>query len=138
QGRLVFDGSGSGHGVGLCQLGAEQMGLLHKTDHEILAYYYPGTVMGLTAGGLTWLRLGGEVMSLTTVRPDQDRTVLDTAYRQAVELTHRTRWPTPTNIELRVYPDLDTFRNATGEPGWVAAHTEGRRIHLQPTETLRQ
>src|SRR5262249_52525786 len=37
---------------------------------------------------------------------------------------------------LRVYPDVETFRNATGEPGWVAAHTEVRRIHLEPTATL--
>jgi len=38
---------------------------------------------------------------------------------------------------LRIYPDLDSFRNATGEPGWVAAHTEGRRIDLQPVAALR-
>ena len=42
----------------------------------------------------------------------------------------------PVRVRLR-YPDLDTFRNATGEPGTVAGFTEGRRIHLQPTATLR-
>jgi stage II sporulation protein D len=36
-----------------------------------------------------------------------------------------------------VYPDVETFRNATGEPGWVAARTSGRRIHLQPAAVLR-
>jgi hypothetical protein len=32
----------------------------------------------------------------------------------------------------RHYPTLDAFRNATGEPGWVAARTVGTRIDLQP------
>jgi stage II sporulation protein D len=32
---------------------------------------------------------------------------------------------------------VDAFRNSTGEPGWVAAHTDGRRIHLQPAAVLR-
>ena len=36
-----------------------------------------------------------------------------------------------------MYPDLDTNRNATGEPGWVAARTDGRRVHLQPAAMLR-
>jgi stage II sporulation protein D len=36
-----------------------------------------------------------------------------------------------------VYPDVETFRNATGEPGWVAARTSGGRIHLQPAAVLR-
>ena len=35
-------------------------------------------------------------------------------------------------MTVRAYPDVGTFRDATGEPGWVAAHTSGRRIHLQP------
>ena len=42
-GRLVFEGSGSGHGVGLCQRGADQMGLSGRRYREILAFYYPGT-----------------------------------------------------------------------------------------------
>jgi stage II sporulation protein D len=40
-------------------------------------------------------------------------------------------------VEIRLYPDLDSFRNITGEPGWVAARTDGRRVHLQPAAVLR-
>ncbi len=136
-GRFLFDGSGAGHGMGLCQNGAEQMGLAGKSYREILAYYYPGTAVGLTGRGLAWQRLGGEVISLTTTQPDQDRVALASAERLAKALAQRTRWTIPQNVELRVYPDLDSFRNATGEPGWVAAHTAGRRIHLQPVAMLR-
>ena len=135
-GRLIFEGTGEGHGVGLCQRGSEQMGLTGRSYHEILAFYYPGTAVGLTGQGLSWQRLGGETMSLLTTQPDQDRVALAAAERLGRSLSARVRWPLPSGIELRAYPDLDTFRNITGEPGWVAAHTEGRRIHLQPVALL--
>ncbi|HEY4365562.1 MAG TPA: SpoIID/LytB domain-containing protein [Bryobacteraceae bacterium] len=136
-GRVVFEGTGSGHGAGLCQRGAEQMGITGRSYREILAYYYPGTVTGLNAKGLSWQRLGGETMSMLTARPDQDRAALAAAERLGRALTERTQWPLPARLELRVYPDIDTFRNATGEPGWVAARTTGTRIDLQPSDVLR-
>jgi stage II sporulation protein D len=135
-GRLVFEGSGAGHGMGLCQTGAEQMGLLGRSYREILAYYYPGTLVGLTGRGLPWQKLRGDAMSLMTTQSDQDRVALGTAEKLVNALAQRTRWTIPTDVEIRVYPDLDTFRNATGEPGWVAAHTVGRRIDLQPVSIL--
>ncbi|MGO9254702.1 MAG: SpoIID/LytB domain-containing protein [Bryobacteraceae bacterium] len=136
-GRLVFDGTGSGHGVGLCQRGAGQMGVEGHTWREILAFYYPGTVAGLTAQGIAWQRIAGESVSLWTTRPEADGALLAAAERQLRAATERTNLTAPGKIEIRVYPDLDTFRNATGEPGWVAARTEGRRVHLQPAEVLR-
>lgn len=136
-GLLVFQGSGAGHGVGLCQRGADQMGLEGHSYREILAFYYPGTLLGLTGRGLSWTHLGGETVALLTTQPDGDRTVLALAERQAGEIARRTGLAAPGNIEIRVYPDVETFRNATGEPGWVAARTAGRRIHLQPAATLR-
>jgi stage II sporulation protein D len=135
-GRPVFEGSGSGHGVGLCQRGAEQMGLAGRTCREILTFYYPGTVVGLTGRGISWQRLGGEGVSLLTTRPDRDGSVLALAERTVRSVSQQTNLPLPRDIEVRIYPDVETFRNATGEPGWVAAHTQGRRIHLQPAELL--
>jgi len=43
--EISFSGSGNGHGVGLCQWGAKQRALDGFTSGEILAYYYPGTVL---------------------------------------------------------------------------------------------
>jgi stage II sporulation protein D len=127
---LAFNGRGSGHGVGLCQLGADRMGRPYR---DILAFYYPGTSVGLTATGLSWTRLGGEGISLMTTRPNEDRVVLEVAERMAGS----SPLPRVQGIEIRIYPDLDTFRNATGEPGWVAARTDGRRIQMQPASVLR-
>ena len=136
-GRPVFEGTGSGHGVGLCQRGAEQMGLAGRSYREILAFYYPGTEAGLTGRGIRWQRLGGEGVVLLTTRPERDGRVLALAERTVRNVSQQTSLPLPRDVEVRIYPDVETFRNATGEPGWVAAHTQGRRIHLQPVELLR-
>jgi len=136
-GRLVFEGAGDGHGVGLCQRGAEQMGREKRSYREILAFYYPGTTLGLTGKGLSWQTLRGDTLSLQTTRPDDDRAVLATAEHLTRTLSARVNWPMPAGVALRVYPDLDTYRNSTGEPGWVAAHTDGKRIDLQPASVLR-
>jgi stage II sporulation protein D len=135
-GRLVFEGSGAGHGIGLCQRGAGEMGKAGSSYREILAQYYPGTLLGLTARGIAWQRLGGESIALLTTRPDVDRVALSAAERAARLLAARTALPLPRGIEIRVYPDVETFRNATAEPGWVAARAGGRRIHLQPVPVL--
>jgi len=41
--RVRFLGSGSGHGVGLCQWGASELARQGRSYRQILAHYYPGT-----------------------------------------------------------------------------------------------
>jgi len=43
--NVIFNGTGYGHGVGLCQWGAKQRALNGFDYTEILSYYYPGTVL---------------------------------------------------------------------------------------------
>jgi len=136
KGQPTFEGRGSGHGVGLCQIGAEGMGGSGKSYAEILAFYYPGTTPGLNAQGFRWHHLGGKTILMLTTRPDTDRPALAAAELVNRTLATRTGWPELRDIELRVYPDVETFRNATAEPGWVAAHSSGHRIDLQPVATL--
>jgi len=47
EGGFVFEGKGAGHGVGLCQRGADGMASLpyNHNYEEILAHYYPGTIL---------------------------------------------------------------------------------------------
>ena len=40
--KLMLNGSGWGHGVGMCQWGAYGMARKGKKAEEILQYYYPG------------------------------------------------------------------------------------------------
>ena len=48
---FVFEGTGYGHGVGLCQIGAIARAAAGHTPAEILGHYYPGT----TLERLDWL-----------------------------------------------------------------------------------
>lgn len=47
---VTFEGSGYGHGVGLCQWSALQMARDGKNYKEILSYFYPGTEIKLYEG----------------------------------------------------------------------------------------
>jgi stage II sporulation protein D len=44
--RLVVEGAGLGHGVGLCQYGAQGMALQGHSYEEILKHYYTGIDVG--------------------------------------------------------------------------------------------
>lgn len=44
-GRVVVEGRGFGHGVGLCQFGTEGFARAGRSAREILAHYYPGSSM---------------------------------------------------------------------------------------------
>jgi stage II sporulation protein D len=134
--RIHFLGRGEGHGIGLCQRGADEMGVEGLSYRDILAFYYPGTSLGRTGTGLKWVRLGGEGFAVLTTLPDQDGNVLGLAEKLRRDWETRLR-PFPSHeITIRVYSDIDSFRNATGEPGWVAARSSGTSIELQPVGAL--
>ncbi len=44
-GAYIIKSSGGGHGVGLCQWGAQGLSRQGKTHAEILKYYFPGTTL---------------------------------------------------------------------------------------------
>jgi stage II sporulation protein D len=137
-GHIVFRGAGEGHRVGLCQRGADEMASEGSSYREILAFYYPGTSVGITARQFDWTRLGGENVTVLTARPDADRKLLRFAENVRSEWESKLNWHDTRAITIRVYPTLDSFRNATGEPGWVAARTSGSNIEMQPASVLEE
>jgi stage II sporulation protein D len=136
RGRIWFSGSGEGHGAGLCQRGADEMGKEGFTYREILRFYYPGTLVAHTATNFAWQHVGGDDITILTTRPDRDRRVLLLAEQCRRAVVARFPQTESRAWEIRVYPDLDSFRNATGEPGWVAARSEGTTIEMQPADVL--
>ncbi len=48
---IILEGRGAGHGVGMCQTGAAELGARGRNYREILAFYYPGTTLGTAASG---------------------------------------------------------------------------------------
>jgi len=136
--RLTFHGRGSGHGVGLCQVGAEVMGEEGHSYREILSFYYPGTRLGVSAQGIPWQQLANEDVALLTTRPDRDRSLLTLATGFIHESEENTGLLFRASPRLKIYPTVTAFRNSTGEPGWVAASTRGRTIQMQPSDVLRE
>ena len=136
--RVLFHGRGSGHGVGLCQVGAEVMGEEGHSYREILAFYYPGTKLGVSAQGTTWQQLANADVELLTTQPERDKALLSLATRYVHESEESTGLIYRAEPRLKIYATVAAFRNSTGEPGWIAASTRGRTIQLQPSDVLRQ
>ncbi len=136
--QIIFRGRGAGHGVGLCQDGAEQMAREGKTYRQILDFYYPGTALGLTAQGLDWQERQSDHLRLLTTQPAQDAALLPQAEAILGSLQSELGWRLDFTPQLRVFPNLDAYRNSTGQPGWIAAFTRGHTISLQPVSVLRR
>jgi stage II sporulation protein D (peptidoglycan lytic transglycosylase) len=134
--QIVFHGRGSGHGVGLCQVGAEVMGEEGHSYREILSFYYPGTKLGVNAQGTQWQQFTSEDVVLMTTRPERDRPLLPMATRMMHESEEATALVYNGAAKLKVYATVAAFRDATGEPGWIAASTRGQTIRMQPTDVL--
>jgi stage II sporulation protein D len=134
---VVFNGHGAGHGVGLCQAGAEEMAREGKTYRNILDFYYPGTKLGRTAQGLDWQTRESASLELKSTQPAQDAEVLIAAQKVLEALQSDLGWKLDFKTQLRVFPTLDTYRDGTGQPGWIAAYTRGHVISLQPVATLK-
>ncbi len=136
--RVVFRGRGQGHGVGLCQIGADAMGQQGHGYREILSYYYPGAALGINAQGLAWQTLPGESLDLITTNRADAAVLLPAAERALRFAGERTGWQVSGRPQVRVFPTIAIYRDATGEPGWVAASTRGAVIRLQPVSVLQQ
>lgn len=130
--RVIFSGYGAGHGIGLCQTGAEAMARNGAQAIEILAAYYPGTAVGLTARGLRWRVVAGERVDLWSTN-EADRRWIAPAEAALRGAEARAGWTVSQRIKLMIFPDVATFRDATGESGSVLASTRGTVIRAQPS-----
>lgn len=135
---VSFRGRGQGHGVGLCQTGSDVMGQEGRSYREVLAYFYPGTSIGLNAQGLSWEKLPSESLDLITTNRADAGVLLPAAERALHFATERTGWNISARPQVQVYPSISVYRNATGEPGWVAASTFGSTVRLQPISILQR
>jgi len=135
--QIIFHGRGAGHGVGLCQAGAEQMAAEGKSYRQILNFYYSGATLGVSARDLAWQQRQSTHFQLLSTQPDQDSSILAEAETALRSAQTEAGWSVTFTPQLRVFPTLDAYRNTTGQPGWVAAFTRGHTISLQPLSVLR-
>ena len=136
-GRIVFHGTGSGHGVGLCQAGAERWAWRAALCREILAFYYPGTALGVTARGISWQRLGGEQVALLTTNPQADGAVLASAERHLRALSNARTGRRPRALRSASIPiSIASAMPPASRVGWRRTPRDGV-LHLQPAALLR-
>jgi len=132
---FLFHGRGSGHGVGLCQTGAAEMGREGRGYREILAQYFPGATIAEMTTGAEWQTLTGQGFTLET-SSSVDGEFLPALARALAEAKSRSGLAPRGAIAVRAYRSTPAFRDAMLAPGWVAAFTEGDQIALQPMRIL--
>jgi stage II sporulation protein D len=126
---LEITGKGYGHGVGLCQAGAYQMAREGHGELEILRFYFPGAVAGVTPADRGWQRFQGAGWTLLTTRRD-DALLAEgnTAWARAQSiLGHDAVAPV-----VQELPTTELFRQVTNQPGWMLASTRDSTVFLQP------
>jgi stage II sporulation protein D (peptidoglycan lytic transglycosylase) len=134
-GVVEIRGKGYGHGAGLCQAGAYEMATEGKTGTEILDFYFPGTVAGITPAGKGWQKISAAGWSLLTVEPDGTLlTEGNAAWAKAQSLFAGV--PYGKGPSVQELPTVELFRQTTGEPGWTLASTRGNTVFLQPASVL--
>jgi stage II sporulation protein D len=136
-GEVYFSGRGSGHGVGLCQAGAEEMALEGKSYRDILNFYYPGTQL-VSARADNWQKQSSERIDLLSANPEADAAILTVADRILNEDESSIGWQLAFRPQLQLFSTMDAYRDSTGEPGWIAASVRGHTIRLQPTIELQR
>ncbi len=130
--HVRFEGAGTGHGVGLCQIGAEQRGKAGQKAAEILEAYFPGTRAGVSAQEIPWRKGNGERVELWLSGAGSEAQILPIAERALALAEQKTSLKVQKRPVVKVYPSVSVFRDATGESGKVAAVTRGRVVHMQP------
>ena len=134
-GSLVFDGHGHGHGVGLCQAGATEMASEGDTARAILAFYFPGTTVGITPEDQGWqeFRVGDLTLRATQSLTADRVASMQHTWGEAQKLFPPRHALAP---EIIFAPTTEIFRQLTKQPGWALASTGGSTIVLQPDTVL--
>jgi len=136
--HFLFNGRGSGHGVGLCQHGAAVMASQGRTTADILAQYFPGAQALDQSTARPWqsIQIPGSAHNSVVETLDPASSYLPTLAQAFAEAQSRSGLEASGPLTVRAYPTTTAFRNATLAPGWVAAFAEGNFIATQPLATL--
>jgi stage II sporulation protein D len=138
QGDLwVLSGNGLGHGVGLCQAGAEQMARMGSSAVQILNTYFPGTQVALQPADDLDPMASSEHFELIYPSSQEPwvKQTLETLEHWRKELGAHAEI-LARHVRVVTWATTGEFTGATGQPGWMAASSDGQSIALQPLELL--
>jgi stage II sporulation protein D len=133
----VFSGHGLGHGVGLCQAGAEQMARMGSSAEQILSTYFPGTEIVLPSSNDPDPIASSEHFELVYPASQEPwvKQTLETLEQWRKELGAHAEI-LPPRVRVETWGSVGEFIGATGQPGWMAASSDGQSVALQPLELL--
>jgi SpoIID/LytB domain protein len=137
-----FSGTGFGHGVGLCVIGAGHRAARGNTVDQILRFYFPTLAVESYRGPgptLTAAPAKGDVLLALPASEEGERSRMLQALRTARDdIALRAGVKAPTVVKVTVHPTVESFARATGQPWWVSGATDGSTIDLLPLTILRQ
>jgi SpoIID/LytB domain protein len=129
-----FEGTGFGHGVGLCVSGAARMAAKGDSAPDILRAYFPGAQ-------LVTRPEGEHVAAVRLVLPESDereRPAIEALVNRIVaDLGRQTGLDTPPALTVRFHPTVESLSRSTGRPWFVAGSTRGDLVELLPAPVLR-
>jgi stage II sporulation protein D len=133
----VFSGHGLGHGVGLCQAGAEQMARMGSSAEQILSTYFPGTEIASQPADAPDPIASSEHFELIYPASQEPwvKQTLDTLEQWRKELGAHAEI-LPPRVRVETWGSVGEFIRVTGQPGWMAATSDGQSIALQPLDLL--
>jgi len=133
----VFSGHGLGHGVGLCQAGAEQMGHMGFSAEQILSNFFPGTTVSSQPSVEPDPIASSEHFELIYPASQEPwvKQALGTLEQWRKELGARAE-ALPSRVRVQTWAATEEFIRATGQPGWMAATSDGQSIALEPLALL--
>ena len=141
---FVFRGRGHGHGLGMCQTGAGALAASGANYEEILAHYFPGTLLSREASATQSLASEHFRIYFTPSTNESDVKeafeVLERGYRDLVRRLEGASIPFPMRqpVEVTVSASTESYISATGMPGWTAAIMRGGKIISQPLSLLKK
>jgi stage II sporulation protein D len=133
----LFSGRGLGHGVGLCQAGAERMGRMGSSPPQIISTYFPGTRIALQSAREPGAIASSEHFDLAYPASLEPwvKLALDILENWRHELGAHAEILLP-RVRVITWTNVGEFIAATGQPGWVSGSTDGQSIALQPLDLL--
>ena len=150
-GGVRFRGSGYGHGVGMCVIGAGRRAERGETYQQILGQYYPGLVLDQPgARQVTLVPPGAPAAVAVAALPVAPRilvpersavtadTITDMLDRARPLLASALGTSQGGTLSVRLHGSLNDFNQATGQPWWMGAVAVGTAIDLAPSAVLEQ
>jgi SpoIID/LytB domain protein len=138
-GGFHFSGHGSGHGVGMCVIGAARLGAKGQTASAILARYFPGLPISTVKPAAIATAPADDVLVTLPAGDEGERDVIrGLAARSRDDLAKRLAVTAPPRITLRFHPTVDSYRRTTGQPWFTAGAMVNGELHFVPLTVLRE